>query len=270
MGTKQFVVHEALETTKSRGRVELVVVDPDHEGGVGVARAGAEMITRLAARLRWAAAVVPGGEAAGRLDHHVDPELGPRAAASGSRSASTATGPIAHQQVVALHVDRHRRAVPGSSRSARRWARVSAEVRSLTATTSTSAPVSSRPQVVAADAPEAVDSDPHRHLAPLLLLRSGRTCPGRPSLPSRSTQGTWAPVSSGQIVRPAPVWPGRGRAVASARGTSSTGTRSRRWPSRSMSHTTTSTATPWPGQGRHVGGHVEPSVSGTWGRRLQT
>ena len=38
IGTKQLVVHEAFETTMSRGRVELVVVDADDEGGVGVAR----------------------------------------------------------------------------------------------------------------------------------------------------------------------------------------------------------------------------------------
>ncbi len=40
MGTKQLVVHEALETTKSLRRVELGVVDPDHEGGVDLGGRG--------------------------------------------------------------------------------------------------------------------------------------------------------------------------------------------------------------------------------------
>ncbi len=37
MGTKQLVVHEALEMTVWTRRIELVIIDPNHEGGVGVA-----------------------------------------------------------------------------------------------------------------------------------------------------------------------------------------------------------------------------------------
>ena len=40
MGTKQLVVHEALETTTWVLGVEVVVVHADDEGGVGVARTG--------------------------------------------------------------------------------------------------------------------------------------------------------------------------------------------------------------------------------------
>ena len=41
IGTKQLVVHEALDTTLCVGRVEGVVVDADHEGGVGAGGRGA-------------------------------------------------------------------------------------------------------------------------------------------------------------------------------------------------------------------------------------
>ena len=40
MGTKQLVVHEALETTKSLAGSNSVVVDPDHEGGVDLGSPG--------------------------------------------------------------------------------------------------------------------------------------------------------------------------------------------------------------------------------------
>jgi len=55
IGTKQLVVHEALDTTKSLAGSELIVVDTDHEGGVDPGP-GAEMMTRLAPASRWAPA----------------------------------------------------------------------------------------------------------------------------------------------------------------------------------------------------------------------
>ena len=76
MGTKQLVVHEALDTTLWASRVEGVVVDAHHEGGVGAGgrgrddhpgRAGLEVGGRLVAV----------GEEAGRLDHHVDAQVAP-------------------------------------------------------------------------------------------------------------------------------------------------------------------------------------------------
>ena len=36
MGTKQLVVHEALDTTKSVAGSNVVVVDADHEGGIDI------------------------------------------------------------------------------------------------------------------------------------------------------------------------------------------------------------------------------------------
>ena len=59
------------------GRVERVVVDADHEGGVG-AGAGAETIDERGAGVEVGGRLVPVGEEAGGLDDDVDAEVAPR------------------------------------------------------------------------------------------------------------------------------------------------------------------------------------------------
>ena len=74
--------HEAVRGARGvghdlvRGRVEGVVVDADHERGVGAGR-GADTITRRAP-LEVGGRLVPVGEDAGGLDDDVDAEIAPR------------------------------------------------------------------------------------------------------------------------------------------------------------------------------------------------
>ena len=88
MGTKQLVVHEAFETTMSLLGVEVVVVDADDEGGVGVARRGRDD-DPLHRAAQVAGGVGPAGEDARWTRSRRRPRACPRAAASGSRSART-------------------------------------------------------------------------------------------------------------------------------------------------------------------------------------
>ena len=77
IGTKQFVVHDAFETTLCFVGVERVVVDADDERGVGVGRRGGDDHARRAG-LEVGRRLVAVGEEAGRLDDDVDAEVAPR------------------------------------------------------------------------------------------------------------------------------------------------------------------------------------------------
>ena len=77
IGTKQFVVHEAFDTTLCFVGIEGVVVDADHEGGVGVG-GGSRHDDERRAGVEVGGGLVAVGEEAGRLDHHVDAEVAPR------------------------------------------------------------------------------------------------------------------------------------------------------------------------------------------------
>ena len=74
---RQFVVHEALETTKSRPGSNESSLTPTTKVA-SASLAGAEMITRRRARLDMGGRLLPAGQPAGALDHDVDPELLPR------------------------------------------------------------------------------------------------------------------------------------------------------------------------------------------------
>ncbi len=76
MGTKQFVVHEALDTTTWAVGSNSSSFTPMTK----VASAsfeGAEMMTRSGPALEMAGGVAPGGETPGRLDDHLDAHLVP-------------------------------------------------------------------------------------------------------------------------------------------------------------------------------------------------
>ena len=77
MGTKQLVVHDALDTTTWRRGVELVVVHAHHEGGVGILGRGRDDHT-LCPALEVGGGVPRAGETSRRLHHHLDAELLPR------------------------------------------------------------------------------------------------------------------------------------------------------------------------------------------------
>ena len=77
IGTKQFVVQLALETTLCVLRVEVGVVDAHHERAVGAVGRGRDDDER-GAGVEVGGGLVPGGEEAGRLDDEVDAEVGPR------------------------------------------------------------------------------------------------------------------------------------------------------------------------------------------------
>ena len=77
IGTKQLVVHDALDTTLCCGGIERVVVDAHHEGGVGPGARRRDDHERSAG-LEVHGGLVAIGEEAGGLDHHVDAELAPR------------------------------------------------------------------------------------------------------------------------------------------------------------------------------------------------
>ena len=88
IGTRQFVVQEAAETTKCCAGVEGVVVDPDDEGGVGLL-ARRRDDHPLRARLEVASCGLAGRETPGGLDHDVDVQARPSAIAFGSLSSKT-------------------------------------------------------------------------------------------------------------------------------------------------------------------------------------
>ena len=106
MGTKQFVVHEAFETTtcfsgsKSSSFTPMTKVasaSPD----------GAEMMTRFTEPPQVPGGVGPAGEAPRRLDDDVGSELVP-GQLLGLALGHDPDALLAHQQVAALDVDRHR------------------------------------------------------------------------------------------------------------------------------------------------------------------
>ena len=189
MGTKQLVVHEALDTTKSLAGSNSSSLTPTTKVA-STPVAGAEMMTRVAPASRWAAADLPGGEQAGRLDDHVDAELVPREGLGiplGQHGDGTGVEHDGCEPSTVTSLPNR----PWVESYRSRWARVSAEVRSLMATTSTSAPRQpGRPEVVPADAPEPVDADPYRHClcaSPFTsctcLAVTDRTCTLVPVLP---------------------------------------------------------------------------------------
>src|SRR5665213_3347121 len=136
MGTKQLVVHDALDTTKSLAGSNRSSLTPT-TNVASTPVPGAEMMTRLAPASRWAPAVsldvnrpvdsmttsIP------RSDH---------GSAFGSRSANTAMGPLSSTRLDPS-TDTSAPKRPWVESYLSRWAKVSADVRSLTATTSTSA-----------------------------------------------------------------------------------------------------------------------------------
>ena len=98
-GTKQLVVHEALETTTCVVGVEVVVVDARSTKVASASVDGAEMMTRLAPALEVGRGrLLAAGEEPGRLDHHLDPELVP-GQRLGSRSARTRMRLLADHEV---------------------------------------------------------------------------------------------------------------------------------------------------------------------------
>ena len=78
MGTKQFVVHEALETILCLAGSKVSSLTPTTKVASTLV-AGAEMITRGAPPSMWAGRLVAVGEEAGGLDDDVDAQRRPTA-----------------------------------------------------------------------------------------------------------------------------------------------------------------------------------------------
>ena len=164
IGTKQFVVHEAFETTRCVAGSNSSSLTPI----TNVASAspdGPEMMTRFTEPPRCPAA------SARVVKRPVDsittsaPSLS-QGSCSGSRSAQHPDVLVAHQQVAALDVDRHGQAslrrVVAKEMGQGLGGREVVHPDHL----DVGAGVEDRPQEVAADATEAIDTDPHRHLVP--------------------------------------------------------------------------------------------------------
>ena len=133
MGTKQLVVHEALDTTtKSVAGSNSVVVDPDHEGRVPPPLAGAEMMTRRAPAFEVCGGRLPRREEPGGLDDHVHVEWS-HGRALGSRSASTAIGAAVEHEGTVFDASPRRRRPPVGRVVAEQVGEGLSEVRSLTA-----------------------------------------------------------------------------------------------------------------------------------------
>ena len=138
MGTKQLVVQDAFDTTKSFAGSYWSSFTPTTKVA-SASLAGAEMITREAPASRWAAA------SEREVNRPVDSTTTStpsesHGSAFGSRSERTAIGsPSTTIDASATPMSPSKRPCVESKRS--RWARVFGEVRSFTATTSTSAPI---------------------------------------------------------------------------------------------------------------------------------
>ena len=138
IGARQFVVHEALRDDRVRRRVVVLVVDAHHDGDVLVlGRRRDDDLLGAAVDVRPGLGRV--GEQAGRLDDDVDAEVAPR------QRRRVALGEDPHG--LAVDDDARRRSYVTSPRQRpriesylSRWASVLLSVRSLTATTSMSAP----------------------------------------------------------------------------------------------------------------------------------
>src|SRR3954463_5793674 len=137
IGTKQLVVHDALETTVCAAGSKVSSLTPITKVASAPV-AGAEMITRGAPASRWAAALSRSVKMP--VDSMTTSTLrSPHGSAFGSRSANPfmLVDPTAMPSPVTLTSSSR---TPWVLSYFRRWALISGEVRSLTATTSTSAP----------------------------------------------------------------------------------------------------------------------------------
>ena len=253
IGTKQLVVHEALDTTLWAVGVERVVVDADHEGGVGAGGRGRDDHAR-GARLEVGRGLVAVGEEAGGLDDDVDAEVAPR------QLLGVALGEDLER--VAVDLD----AVVGGLRPRRRGGRVTESYLSRWAIVSSDAEVVDGdevdvgpgllggPEEVAADAAEAVDADADGHAdGPLCASSAVDPYRGRRSARVRGPHrlsGQRASLPSSRVVGQA-VRPRRRRPSTTATPTAS--------PSGSApgSHEHHVGLDAVAAQGRDVGGHVE-------------
>ena len=176
-------MQEAFDTTLWLAGVEGVVVDADHEGGVGAGggrrhdherRAGVEVHRRL----------LLAGEDAGGLDHHVDAEVGPR------QRLRVALGEDLDLVAVDLDAavgDAHL-GVPGAEDRVV-LEQVGHQLLGAEVVggheVDVGAPLLGGPEEVAADAPEPVDADADAHVAGVLLFQGWMRGPGHPSRSGR-------------------------------------------------------------------------------------
>ena len=187
IGTKQLVVHDALDTTKSFAGSNSSSLTPTTKVA-STSLAGAEMIDPGGTGLEVGGGRPPGGEQPGRLDDHVDPERS-HGRAFGSRSASTAIGAgVDHDRRfgdldLAVEAPVGRVVAEQMGEGLRRGEIVDGHHLDV------GAHRPGRSQIVAADAAEAVDADPYGHAVyalPFLNRRAPRcTVPGVSPLDER-------------------------------------------------------------------------------------